>query len=110
MELQPVEVEVEEPEPEAIEATRGKEIRDLRHSLGLPQNRLAHLLCVGGATVSRWECDHVEPAPLVGWLLRQLAIVARLDPGLLTALLDFDHDRRRFWAGVLGRAGEQRER
>lgn len=86
------------------------ELRDLRRGLHLSQSALAALLCVSAPTISRWEGGHQAPAPLVAWMLRQLGLVAVEDAPLLEGLIIAELDRRRFWASVLQRAGQLRDR
>jgi DNA-binding transcriptional regulator YiaG len=51
---------------------RPKEVKELRHKLGLTQNKLANLLGVSLATVKSWEGGARTPDPLATRVLRFL--------------------------------------
>lgn len=58
----------------------GDLIRDLRHQLGLTQEKFAAQLGVTFPTVNRWENKHAKPSPLA--LEKIEAMVKRLgEPG-----------------------------
>lgn len=54
-----------------------REIRELRASLGLSQERFAQLLGVSLQTVRRWECGSSRPLPIISLKLQELQKATR---------------------------------